>query len=113
MNEGEGEGEDGEGDQEGPGRGGIDRGPGHAPNPLGKTKEDTGAGKHEGLKSDDQSRALPGDLLETSDAQHDVDKTKRGPSQGGSTDAKGKGGDRVWKDSLLPKEKKALKKFFE
>lgn len=111
--EGEGEGENGNEEGDGPGRGGIDRGPGHAPNPLGKTKEDTGAGKHEGLKSDDQSRSLPGDLLETSDAKHDVDKTKVGPSAGGTSSGKGKGGDRVWKDSLLPNEKKALKKFFE
>ena len=90
--EGEGDGENGDGEDdnedgegEGPGQGGIDRGPGHAPNPLGRTKEDTGAGKHEGLKSDDQSRSLPGDLLETSDAKHDVDETQRGPSEGGST----------------------------
>lgn len=80
---------------------------------MGKAKEDTGAGKHEGLKSDDPSRSLPGDLLKTSDAEHDVDKTKRGPSAGGTASGKGQGGDRVWKDSLLPNEKKALKKFFE
>lgn len=110
----EGEGE-GEGDEEGdgPGRGGIDRGPGHAPNPLGRAKDDTGAGKHEGLRSDDQSRSLPGDLLETSDAKHDVDESSIGPSAGGTASGKGRGGDRVWKDSLLPEEKKALKKFFE
>jgi hypothetical protein len=42
-----------------------------------------------------------------------VDESKVGPSDGGGTNAKGKGGDRVWKDSLLPNEKKALKKFFE
>ena len=47
------------------------------------------------------------------DAEHDVDKTKRGPVDGGTSSGKGKGGDRVWKDSLLPNEKKALKKFFE
>ena len=96
-----------------PGSGGINRGPRHAPNPLGKTKDDTGAGKHEGLKSDDQSRSLPGDLLETSDIEHDLDKTKVNSSTGGTSSSKGKGGDRVWKDSLLPNEKKALKKFFE
>ncbi|MBT8044117.1 MAG: hypothetical protein KJO79_04125 [Verrucomicrobiae bacterium] len=109
---GEGEGnEPGEGEEGG--RGGIDRGPGHAPRPLGKTHEDTGAGKHEGLESDDPGNSLPGDLLETSDAKHDVDQSKVGPTAGGTATGKGKGGDRVWKNSLLPKEKKALKKFFE
>lgn len=104
--EGEGEGEEG-------GRGGINRGPGHAPHPLGRTHKDTGAGKYEGLKSDDLRNALPGDLLETSDAQHDVNQSKVGPTAGGSTTGKGKGGERVWKNSLLPNEKKALKKFFK
>lgn len=113
MNDHEGEGEGDEEEGEGPGRGGVDRGPGHAPRPLGKAHEDTGAGKHEGLKSEDQRNALPGDLLETNDAQHDVDKTKVGPTAGGASSGKGKGGDRVWKNSLLPNEKKALKKFFE
>ncbi|MEJ6572317.1 MAG: hypothetical protein QNL01_08395 [Akkermansiaceae bacterium] len=110
--EGEGDG-DGEEEGDGPGRGGINRGPGHAPRPLGKAHGDTGAGKHEGLKSEDQRNALPGDLLGTNDAQHDVDKSKVGPSAGGASSGKGKGGDRVWKNSLLPNEKKALKKFFE
>jgi len=105
------EGEDGEGGQGG--RGGINRGPGHAPRPLGKTHKDTGAGKYEGLKSDDLRNALPGDLLETSDDQHDVDQSKVGPTAGGTTTGKGKGGERVWKNSLLPNEKKALKKFFQ
>jgi len=111
MNDNEGEGEDGEGEDGG--RGGINRGPGHAPNPLGKAHDDTGAGKHEGLKSKDLSNALPGDLLETHDAQHDVNETPQGPTAGGKSTGKGKGGDRVWKNSLLPNEKKALKKFFE
>ncbi len=102
------EGEDGDG-----GRGGIDRGPGHAPRPLGKIHDDTGAGKHEGLKNDDLHNALPGDLLQTQDTQHNIDKTKRAPVAGGTTTSKGKGGNRVWKNSLLPNEKKALKRFFQ
>jgi len=111
---------DGEGDQEGegppknqPGEGDINRGPGTAPNLLGDPRADTGKGKLERLESKDKDRALPGDLLQTSDGEHDVDKSKQGPSTGGAASSKGKGGDRVWKDSLLPEEKKALKKFFE
>lgn len=104
-----------ENDQEGdaPGRGGIDRGPGTAPQVLGNPHEDTGTGKHQGLESRDLSRALPSDLLQTSDAQHQVNRTRQNPSEGGSSHSKGQGGDRVWKNSLLPNEKKAIKKFFE
>ncbi|MBT8036266.1 MAG: hypothetical protein KJO21_01860 [Verrucomicrobiae bacterium] len=109
----DGLGEDGHEEDGQGGRGGIDRGPGHAPRPLGKSHDDTGAGKHEGLKSNDPRHALPGDLLETHDTQHDVDLTQRGPTAGGTTQGKGQGGERVWKNSLLPNEKKALKKFFE
>lgn len=106
------QGEDNEDGQKG-GRGGINRGPGTAPRVLGQPHDDTGTGKHQGLKSGDLSQALPGDLLQTSDAQHNVDKTSHGPSSGGNSDSKGDGGDRVWKDSLMPNEKKALKKFFK
>jgi len=111
MNDGDEEGEGEEG--EGPGRGGIDRGPGTAPHVLGKPHEDTGTGKHQGLESDDIRNALPGDLLQTSDAQHDVDQTSHAPTSGGTTSGKGRGGDRVWKNSLMPNEKKALKEFFK
>ena len=110
------EGEQAEGEQQPgnrPGEGAADRGPGTAPNLLGKPSDDAGKGKLEKLESEDKDRALPGDLLETHDGQHDVDKTKKGPTNGGKANSKGQGGDRVWKDSLLPEEKKALKNFFE
>ena len=123
---GSGEGESGEGSGDGDsssesennpdgpgGTGGVQRGSGHAPNPLGRLHQDTGAGKHEGLSSKDLSNSLPGDLLETSDSEHDVDKTKRGLTEGGDADSSGDGGNRVWKDSLLPAEKKALRQFFQ
>ena len=113
MNDGE-DGEQGEGDPKNrPGQGGVDRGPGTAPNLLGDPRANAGKGKLEKLESENKERALPGDLLETQDGEHDVDKTKRGPSAGGTASSKGEGGSRVWKDSLLPEEKKALKKFFE
>lgn len=111
--EGDGDGEGSEGDGDKPGKGGISRGPGHAPNPLGEVRPDTGAGDHEGLQSTDHSNSLPGDLLETSDSEHNVDKSTRAPREGGSTEGSGKGGNHVWKNSMLPNEKKALKKFFE
>ena len=115
-NEGEqgGEGEK-ESDQPGnsPGNGDINRGPGSAPNLLGDPRADAGKGKLERLQSDNLDHTLPGDLLQTQDGEHDVDRSKQGPTAGGHADSRGKGGDRVWKESLLPAEKKALKKFFE
>ncbi len=98
---------------EGPGKGGINRGPGTAPGVLGRLGGDVESGDLEGLESEDLSKSLPGDLLELNDGEHEVDKTKLGIRAGGDIGNKGEGGDRVWKDSLLPAEKKALKQFFK
>lgn len=118
--DGQGNGNDGNGkegqdgpDGEGPGKGGVNRGPGHSPGVLGKEGEKVEIGKMEGLESKDLSRSLPGDLLELQDGEHDVDKSAVGPRAGGAAGSTGAGGDRVWKDSLDPSEQKALKKFFE
>jgi hypothetical protein len=108
----EGEG-DGEKEGEGPGKGGVNRGPGHAPGVLGKEGEKVDIGGLEGVESKDLSRALPGDLLQLQDGEHDVDKSAVGPRAGGAAGSTGAGGDRVWKDALDPEEQKALKKFFE
>ncbi|MGJ8657645.1 MAG: hypothetical protein ACSHX6_14450 [Akkermansiaceae bacterium] len=119
-NEGEGngdsEGEDGQGDKRGPGhpgQGEIQRGPGHAPDMLGDEAEKLKLKKEERLKSNDLSNTLPGDLLETTDGEHDIDKTNAKIRGGGETENKGAGGERVWKNSLLPDEKKAIKNFFK
>ncbi|MFY7817592.1 MAG: hypothetical protein ACOVRB_04420 [Akkermansiaceae bacterium] len=110
--QGQGEGE-GEGDGDKPGRGGINRGPGHDPNLLGKASQELETGDMQGLKATDLSRSLPGDLLEVQDGKHDVDTSASKISGGGDVTDTGKGGDRVWRDSLDPQEQKALKKFFE
>ncbi|MFT5906436.1 MAG: hypothetical protein ACI9E1_002044, partial [Cryomorphaceae bacterium] len=44
---------------------------------------------------------------------HDIDKSNSKIRSGGGTENKGAGGERVWKNSLLPEEKKAIKKFFK
>lgn len=112
---GKGEG-NGPGDKpgDGPGgKGGINRGPGHDPGVLGNEKDAVETGDLTGLESKDLSKALPGDLLQLQDGEHDVDKSGSKTSQGGNTDATGAGGDRVWKESLDPGEQRTLKKFFE
>ena len=95
------------------GKGGVTRGPGTVPGVLGRLKGDVETGEMEGLESRDLSRTLPGDLLELMDGEHEVDKTRKGIREGGGIGHEGAGGDRVWKDALLPAEKKALKEFFK
>jgi hypothetical protein len=112
LGDGEWEGE-GDKEGEGPGKGGVNRGPGHAPGVLGKEKDGVETGKMEGLAATDLSRAAPGDLLELQDGEHEVDKASSQLKAGGNTDATGKGGDRVWRDSLDPDEQRVLKRFFE
>lgn len=106
--QGEGEGENGEGT----GSGGISRGPGHDPNVLKGAKDPLDAGELAALKAKDLSRAIPGDLLQLQDGKHTVDDSASKASTGGNA-AQGKGGDRVWKESLAPEEQRALKKYFE
>jgi hypothetical protein len=108
--QGEGEGQEG-GDK--PGKGGVSRGPGHDPNLLGKASKELNTGKDQALQSRDLSKALPGDLLELQDGKHDIDTSASKVSGGGDVSDTGKGGDRVWKESLDPNEQKALKKFFD
>ena len=108
QGQGEGEGQ-GEG---GPGSGGIQRGPGHDPNVLRDPKDPLNPGNLQALEAKDLSRAIPGDLLQLTDGKHTVDEKPSTPPPGG-TAAKGKGGDRIWRDSLAPDEQRALKKFFE
>ena len=119
MKNGEGEGEAwsdellaGE-EGEGPGKGGVDRGPGHSPGVLGKEKDLLETGELTALEAKDLSQATPGDLLELQDGEHEVDQSPLEIFQGGTTEATGKGGDRVWRDALDPAEQRSLKRFFE
>lgn len=114
-------GENGEGECENPsdepgnrpGQGGVNRGPGHSPNVLGKEKEGVKTGEMAGIQSKDLSKAAPGDLLELQDGEHQVDRSASKTTSGGNTDATGKGGDRVWKEALDPDEQRVLKRYFE
>jgi hypothetical protein len=126
MNNGQGQGEgddwsdellagDGEGEGEGeePGNGGVKRGLGHAPGVLGAEKDLLETGRLTALEAKDLSCSTPGDLLELQDGEHDLDLSASSISAGGKTEATGKGGDRVWRDSFDPAEQKTLKRFFE
>ena len=95
------------------GTGERNRGPGSAPGVLGEVSPDVNSGDLEGLESKDLSKSLPGDLLELNTGEHDIDKSRIGPRAGGNVDSEARGGARVWKGSLLPSEKNALKEFFK
>ncbi len=115
---GDKEGEEGEGEEESEGKdgiggGGIQRGPSHAPDVLGDEVEKLKLGKSEKIDPKSLENTLPGDLLETTDGKHEIDKTDAKIRTGGNTDNTGEGGERVWKNSLMPQEKNALKKFFK
>jgi predicted metal-dependent hydrolase len=103
---------DGEGDQ--PGQGGPGEGGGHDPNLLGpKPENENDGGEFTPLAARDLSRSGVGDLLEVQSGAHDIEDTPATPTAGGTTDATGRGGDRIWRDALDPSEQRTLRKFFE
>jgi hypothetical protein len=112
------QGEKGEGDWEdqllgdGEGQGGVSRGPGHDPNVLRGGKDPIDVGELTGLNAEDLARAIPGDLLQLQDDKHSVDEFTSKSAAGGAA-AQGKGGERIWRDSLVPEEQRALKKYFD
>lgn len=121
---GDGEGEDDElaaimgklkknGQSNGPGNGGIDRGPGTAPITLSDEENRFDTDKNVGLTNQDLSRAQLGSMLGLQDGHHDVDKTYAGPQRTGGVQSAGQGGEQVWKDSLTPEEKSVLKRVFQ
>jgi hypothetical protein len=112
---GEGDWEDqllGDGEGQGEGQGGVSRGPGHDPNVLRGGKDPIDVGELTGLNAEDLARAIPGDLLQLQDDKHSVDEFTSKSAAGGAA-AQGKGGERIWRDSLVPEEQRALKKYFD
>ena len=106
QGEGEDEGEDG------PGRGGVDRGPGTSPDVFGAQASEAEAQKPQFLESGDLTRALPGDVLEVTDSKHEVEMAHPPLRSGGSANTLG-GGASTWQEALHPREQEAVKKFFE
>lgn len=105
---------EGEG-KEGPGRGGVQRGPGTAPLTFEPDATDLQTKKTEALESTDYRDAALGDRLGMSDAQPEVDpsvEVKTGP--GGSIGSAGAGADAVWlQQNVSPEERRRLRTFFQ
>ncbi len=99
--------------REGPGNGGVSRGPGDALLTLSDEENNFGAGKNEGVKSEDFSKAQLGTTLGIQDGKHEVDKTTTGPTAAGTVKSQGQGGEQVWRESLTPEEKAVLKRVFK
>ncbi len=100
------------GQKEGPGRGGINRGPGAAPLFLGEEESRLGTNRQEAATNDDLSRAAPADLVGIGEQEHELDTTPVQARAGGVADS-GQGGERVSKDALTPAERAVLKRYFK
>lgn len=95
-----------------PGRGDIQRGRGDAPLFFGDA-DDLKTNQLESVENDDLSQAALGDLLGIGETEHEDEKPGSQAQQGGAISSQGRGGDAVWKDSLVPQEKALLKRYFK
>lgn len=97
-----------------PGNGDPEGDEGHDPGVLGApTALEMADGEITPLAARDLSRAALGDLLETRDRPHEPNETNpQPPHDGGTAAATGRGGDRIWRDSLDPAEQRTLRNYF-
>ncbi len=108
-----GQGENGEGNGKGQkGAGGVSRGPGTVDLDISDDPSELENGKLRKAQTTDVNNLKPGDLLGTSDGQHEVDKAPLGPMEGGAS-AAGDGGNATWRNELSPHEKQILERFFK
>ena len=96
-----------------PGQGDIQRGPGVAPQVLGEESENFRLSRIENLEAQNLTESLPGDLLQLQNGEHEVDRSGSITQSGGGIKSAGAGGDRIWKESLMPDEKKVIRNFFK
>lgn len=108
----EGEGE-GEGEQPEFGDGEGKDGGEHAPEFLGPLGSETESGDLQKIDPEDRRDLSPGDLLKTESREHEKNLDSQSLQSGGSTNQSGQGGSRLWQESLLPQEQKALKGYFK
>ncbi len=102
---------DGEGNQ--PGTGGVQRGPGTSPGVLGPDGKPLSLGDLERLQSRDPKNLTPGDLLNVTEGEHQIDQTTVAPREGGGIQHQGQGGRILWEENLTPNERKVLQEFYQ
>lgn len=93
--------------------GSIQRGPGEAPISLSDQRSDLGSNNLEEVASKDYSRATFGDTLAVGEGEHEIDKSSSGSRSAGAVRSTGEGGERVWRDALLPSEREILGRYFK
>ncbi|NRB73751.1 MAG: hypothetical protein HRU46_05290 [Verrucomicrobiales bacterium] len=76
-------------------------------------EDDLGTNNIEKVTNEDLSRASMGDLLGVGETEHEEDKGASGPQAGGAVTSQGRGGDAVWRESLVPEEQALLKRYFK
>ena len=91
----------------GPGGGGK-----HADLSLSRKPVDLKTKEQERLDHNDLSRALPAETLGVTAAEHEVDKAALKAQAGGAISSAGEGGAAVWRESLLPRERELLQRYF-
>lgn len=96
------------------GKGGVTRGPGHVPLDLSHNSAGVEAGKSAALSSPDLSRAALGERIGESSSRPETDPSAfPGASSQGGEGVQGRGGEAVWRASLVPEEKNTLRAFFK
>jgi hypothetical protein len=98
---------------DGPGTGGVSRGPGTLPLSLLDDPTAAEAAAPLPLSNEDLSRAALGDMLGLADGAHEVDATAGGPREAGATASPGGAGEATWQQAVLPSEQRILKAYFQ
>lgn len=96
----------------GPGKGDITRGPGTAPITYGD-EQNLKTKNIENINNPDLRRASPGEMLAIGETEHDDAQKPSVRQSGGQLSSGAKGGDAVWRESLMPEEKRLLKRYFK
>jgi hypothetical protein len=99
------------------GKGGTaDGGPGgggeHADLSLKKKPIDLKTKEQERLENEDLSHSLPAETLGITASEHEVDKAAVKAQAGGAITSTGEGGAAVWRESLVPREREVLQRYF-
>lgn len=76
-------------------------------------KQDLGTSNIEQVTNPDLERAAPGEVLGLGETEHEIDEEGFQRQSSGDIKNKGRGGDAVWRESLMPTEKKLLKRYFQ
>jgi hypothetical protein len=84
-----------------------------APLSLKKKPTDLKPGQTETLDGNDLTRALPAETVAVTAGEHEVDKSAPRAQTGGEIASPGQGGAAVWRESMIPREREVLQRYFK